>query len=83
MLTIKEFQELDFERKCEVVTFDMNYMSHRSIGNLRIFLYDAGDFFVEVFYSNAEHKVIGFNAFNSSRNLEPYLDKISLDGLWT
>ena len=82
MLSLDEFRVLSFEKKCEVVTFGASYLLHRQEGAHKIFLYEAGNFFVEVLYSVREHKVAGFNAFSHQRWLDPYLEMISLEDLW-
>ena len=82
MLTIEEFRVLPFHKKCDVVTFQSDYLCFRHKGAHKFFLYEAGGFFVEVQYSINEQEVTGFNAFDHVRWLQPYLDIISIEELW-
>lgn len=81
MFTIEEFQELTFEKKCNLVTFNASYLTFRISENLQTFLYDSGEYFIEVFYSKIDQRVLGFNAFSDISGLEAYLETISLEGL--
>jgi hypothetical protein len=53
------------------------------MGDCKVFLYHADNFFVEVYYSTKYQKVLMINAFEEQRGLEPYLDKISLADLYS
>jgi hypothetical protein len=81
MYTLQDFRVMPFEKKCDVITFRGNYLTQRVLGDCKVFLYHAGHFFIEVFYSPKHQKVLMINAFDKSIGLEPYLDKISLDDL--
>lgn len=78
MLTLDDFRLMPFDRKCDIITYNSQYMLHRMLGECKVFLYYTGEFFVEVFYSPKYQKVLMINAFDNSIGLEPYLDKISL-----
>lgn len=81
MFTIEDFREMTFEKKCDVITFQGNYLLQRRLADCKVFLYSAEEFFIEVFYSPKHQKVLMINAFDNTIGLEPYLDKITLDDL--
>ena len=81
MLTLDNFRIMPFEKKCDVITFQGNYLMQRTLSDCKVFLYYTEGFFVEVFYSPKYQKVLMINAFDRTTGLKPYLDKISLDDL--
>lgn len=81
MYSITEFRVMPFHKKCDVITFNGTYIAQRLLGDCKVFLYDTGDFFAEVFYSPKYQKVLMINAFDKLIGLDPYLDEISLDDL--
>lgn len=78
MLTLDDFRISSFEKKCEVVTSQANYISMRVLGDSKVYLYNTGEFFIEVYYSPSYKQVLMIHAFNDMRSLEPYIDKVSL-----
>ena len=84
MLTLDDFRISSFEKKCEVVTSQANYISMRVLGDSKVYLYNTGEFFIEVYYSPSYKQVLMIHAFNDMRSLEPYIDKVSLVdlGIW-
>ncbi len=78
MYTLQDFRIMPFEKKCDVITFNASYLSQRILGDCKVFLYHASQFFIEVFYSPKHQKVLMINAFDKPAGLDPYLDKISL-----
>lgn len=72
---------MPFEKKCDVITFYGHYLTQRALADCKVFLYAAGEFFVEVFYSPRHQRVLMINAFDKPIGLEPYLEKISLADL--
>ena len=81
MVSINDFRVMAFEKKCDLVTHYGQYLSHRILGDCKVFLYHADAFFVEVFYSSKYQKVLMINAFDHSMGLDPYLELISISGL--
>ncbi len=81
MTTLKDFQGASFEKKCDWVTGNSNYLITRRLGEAKVYLYHADDFFIEVYYSPSYKKVLMINAFNSLAGLEPYTENISLSDL--
>ncbi|HYG18919.1 MAG TPA: hypothetical protein VD816_08315 [Ohtaekwangia sp.] len=81
MISLDHFRVMPFEKKCDVITFQGNYLIQRSLADCKVFLYHAEGFFIEVFYSPKHQKVLMINAFDHAVGLGPYLDKISLPDL--
>jgi hypothetical protein len=81
MTTLRDFQGASFEKKCDWVTGNSNYMMMRKLGEAKVYLYHASDFFIEVYYSPLYKKILMINAFNNLKGLEPYADQISLNDL--
>ena len=81
MLTLTDFRVMSFEKQCDVITFSGDYMMHRTLDDLKVFLYHAQGFYIEVFYSPRQAKVVKIASFEKVSDLEPYLDKISLGDL--
>lgn len=78
MMNIHDFRIMSFEKKCEIVTYNGQFLVHRFLGDSKVFLYSADHFFIEVFFSPKYQKVLMINAFDQSTGLEPYLETISL-----
>jgi hypothetical protein len=78
MYTLQDFRIMPFEKKCDVITFNGSYLGQRTLGECKVFLYYASEFFIEVFYSPKHQKVLMINAFDKVIGLDPYLEKISL-----
>ncbi|NBW35197.1 MAG: hypothetical protein EBR30_09295 [Cytophagia bacterium] len=81
MHTITDFRLMPFHKKCDVITFNGTYISQRTLADCKVFLYDTGLFFAEVFYSPKYQRVLMINAFDKVIGLDPYLDEISLEDL--
>jgi hypothetical protein len=81
MVSIQDFRVMPFEQKCDMVTYDGQYLVHRFLGDCKVFLYHAGGFFIEVFYSPKYQKVLMINAFDQPIGLEAYLETVSLTDL--
>jgi len=80
-LTLSDFQQASFEKKCDWVTANSSFLMMRRLGDAKIYLYHTGDFFIEVYYSPTYKKILMINAFSSVVGLEPYADDISLKDL--
>lgn len=81
MITLEDFKQASFDKKCHVVTADSEYMTMRKVGECKVYLYFADDFFIEVYYSSKYKKVLMIHAFNKMEDLMPYVDNVSLEGL--
>jgi hypothetical protein len=81
MISLRDFQQSSFEKKCDLVTGYSNYITLRTLGECKIYLYHTGAYFIEVYYSPTHHKVLMIHAFNDVSSLEPYADVVSLADL--
>ncbi len=81
MITLEDFKYASFEKKCDVVTSFSNYLTMRKLGDCKIYLYYADDFFIEVYYSPVFKKVLMINAFKNAEELMPYVESVSLADL--
>lgn len=81
MITLEDFKFASFERKCDVVTTASNYLIMRKLGDCKVYLYHADDFFIEVYYSPVYKKVLMINAFKNVESLMPYAESVSLANL--
>ncbi len=81
MITLRDFQSASFEKKCDWVTANSNFLIARKLGEAKVYLYHATDFFIEVYYSPVYKKILMINAFNNFAGLEPYAFEISLSDL--
>ena len=81
MISLDDFLYSSFEKKCDVVTLNSNFVTGRKLGDCKVYLYHTGEFFIEVYYSIVYKKVLMINAFNDSLSLEPYLETVSLADL--
>jgi hypothetical protein len=81
ILSIDDFKRASFEKKCDVVTTQSNYIVTRTLGNCKVYLYHSDSYFIEVFYSPIYKKVLMINAFNDPASLIPYAEMVSLEAL--
>ncbi|MFM9837104.1 MAG: hypothetical protein ACKVOQ_02505 [Cyclobacteriaceae bacterium] len=81
MITIEDFRVASFERKCDLVIANSNYIASRRLGDAKVYLYHTGEFFIEVYYSSKYKKVLMINAFDDLLGLETYADNVSLTDL--
>ncbi len=78
MITINDFRVASFEKKCDLVIANSNYIAARKLGDAKVYLYHTGEFFIEVYYSSKYKKVLMINAFDDLIGLDPYADSVSL-----
>jgi hypothetical protein len=81
MTTINDFKVASFEKKCEHVTTQSNYITSRSDEQKKVYLYHSGKYFVEVYYAPVLKRVLLIRAFNDASSLFPYTESISLEDL--
>ncbi len=81
MISIENFANASFEKKCDVVTGYSNYITLRRVGDCKVYLYHTGIFFIEVYYSPVYQKVLMIHPFNDSAGLAPYVEMVSLADL--
>jgi hypothetical protein len=81
MITIDDFRVASFERKCDLVIANSNFITSRKLGEAKVYLYHTGEFFIEVYYSSKYKKVLMINAFEDLMGMDPYIESVSLADL--
>jgi hypothetical protein len=81
MISIDDFKTASFKKKCELVTSQTSYVTSWSDDEKTVYLYHTGKFFIEVFYSPLQKRVLFINAFNDIKNVELYAESVSLEDL--
>ena len=79
--SISDFKRYSFDKKCNVVTSNSNYLMQREFPKGKAYLYHAQSFYIEVVYSSEYRKILMINAFEDYRHLNLYVDMISLADL--
>jgi hypothetical protein len=80
-MTLSKFNKLSIEEQQKAVLINGVFLGERKDPPLRMMLYDMGSFYVEVFFLSRYNKVAWFNAFQSTKKLDPYLQKIDVHSL--
>ena len=80
-MTLSQFNKLSIEQQQKAVLINGVFLGERKDPPLRMMLYDMGSFYVEVFFLSRYNKVAWFNGFQSTKKLEPYLQKIDLSSV--
>ncbi len=81
MISIEDFKVASFEKKCDLITRDTDFIASRSMDEVKVYLYHSGAYFIEVYYSVRFKKVLRIQAFNEIDFLEPYAAEVSLADL--
>lgn len=82
MMTLQDFHYLSFDKKCDLITFCANYIMHKELGKSKVFLYAMDKFFIEVYFTPEEDRLLHIYAFSDTKNLTDYIEKISLEELF-
>lgn len=77
-MTIKDFNQLTFERKCDFVSLFGTHLISKNLGSNVSHVYQLGDFFVEMWYDHDDHQLLGINGLASIKALDMYLDEINI-----
>jgi hypothetical protein len=77
-MTLYEFNQMDEAEQMEVI-WDSVFVGDRDEEH-KILLYQIDGFYVEVYYHKEYNDIRRFRSFSSTNELEPYLDKIDLNG---
>ena len=80
-LSLRDFKNYSFDRKCDVVTIQSNYIINREFPKGKSYLYHADTFFIEVVYSTVYKKILAINAFDDLTQLSLYAEMVSLADL--
>jgi hypothetical protein len=80
-MTLAQFNKLKIEEQQKAVLINGVFLGERKDPPLRMMLYDMENFYVEVFFLSRYNKVAWFNGFQSTKKLEPYLQKIDVSSI--
>jgi hypothetical protein len=81
MVTIEDFRVASFDKKCDLVIANSNFIASRKLGDAKVYLYHTSEFFIEVYYSSRYKKVLMINAFDDVMGMEVYAENVSLADL--
>lgn len=79
MVSINDFKTLPFDKKCDFITYWGSYLMTSIISEQKVFLYELGGFYIEVWFSPKHDKVLGINAFKDIDGLTPHLANVQID----
>ena len=79
-MTLYQFIALNEYEQAESV-WQSQFVADRQDGDLTIFLYCLGEFFVEVTFNGKSNKITGIKPFKTMRLLEPYWEGVSLEDI--
>lgn len=79
-MTLAEFLALDDMSRLRTVARAV-CVAGREENWFKVLLFQLGDFYVEIYYDKHGHFISQVSGFDDTERLEPYLQKIELDGL--
>lgn len=82
-MTLYLYNKLNEIMQAEILWEDGAQVDERIEENQRLVLYQLYAFYVEVFYDLESGAMKGFRSFKSTRFLQPYLEKIDLQELFS
>lgn len=77
-MNLYEYRQLNAFEQANALWDLGKFMAHRNDDLNDYILYEIGDFFVEVTYSNLENKILTFKPFKTMRLLEQYWNQVSI-----
>ena len=77
-MTAEEFYSLDDPKKGAFLLKEGVKITDRIYAGLHIHLYQAGEFYVEVYFNPKYEIIQGFRAFQEDEGLQPYLDQVNI-----
>jgi hypothetical protein len=80
-MTLSEFKYLDTAAQAVLICQKGIYLAERDQYQSLIVLYQLYDFYAEVYFLLDQSQIVKILSFHSEVLLEPYLAKVSLEGL--
>ncbi len=80
-MELYEFNVLTKDEKTALVWSKGDYVADRKERDCFILLYQVFSFYVEIWYVTAENKINKLRSFNSTNQLQPYLEVIDISGI--
>ncbi len=81
-MKISDFIMLSIEEKSTIVLHTGILIGKRRTDNFFIFLFQLDGFYAEVFCNLDDKSVQEYRVFQSTSQLQPYLETVSIDGLF-
>ncbi|HEX6334690.1 MAG TPA: hypothetical protein VFZ78_10720 [Flavisolibacter sp.] len=80
-MTVSQFSVLTDDQKANLVYSEGVLIGLRKTFDCRILLYQLHGFYVEIWYQPSRNIIRNFLSFTSTDRLDPYLRKLSLEGI--
>lgn len=80
-MTLRQFKALSKHKQCRVILYTGVFLASRTWAGMKAELYQVGSFYLEAFYRKPGGEVSFMKVFDSTAQLEPYLQTINLEGL--
>lgn len=81
-MTLLYFKNLTKNQKRTTVLRHGAFLSEKSYGLFRTMLYQLDGFYVEVYFTRFSKEALWFRSFDSTKNLQPYLQQIDISSLF-
>jgi hypothetical protein len=81
-MTLYYFKSLNRKQMKLVVLRTGIFLSEKNYGLFRTMLYQVDGFYVEIFFTKFSKDAIWFRSFDSTKNLQPYLQQIDISALF-
>lgn len=80
-MTLRYFKNLIQNQKKTIVLRHGTFLSEKRYGLFRTMLYQVDGFYVEVFFTRLSKEALWYRSFDSTKNLQPYLEQIDISSL--
>ena len=77
-MTLNQFNQLSAEGQRQTVLLNGVFLAAHETRHSIILLYQVDGFYIEVFSCKKEQAIVMVRAFESTEQLEPYLDEIDV-----
>jgi hypothetical protein len=81
-MTSSYFEQLTEARQTDVIWESGTFLARRTEGFYNILLFQIDEFYTEVWYHSHFNVIIKILSFTDTDRLEPYLEKVSIAGLF-
>jgi hypothetical protein len=80
-MTIKEFNQQSDIQQANALRADGVLLAKRMIMGIKVYLYQIGNFYVEVYFNSMHNMIQGLRSFENTNELDPYLCSMPLPDL--
>ena len=82
-MTLYQFNVLSKKQQAELTFYEGKFVDDRIEDDFKVLLYQLYSFYVEMYYNQKENRIVRLRNFSSTTQLDPYLYKINLEGLYS